>query len=42
VTLLSLGVASRLVGADGGVHTGVAEDSGEGSERQNALLDFTT
>jgi hypothetical protein len=42
LTLLSPGVASKLVGADGGVHTGVAEDSDEGAERQNPLLDFTT
>jgi hypothetical protein len=41
-TWLSPGVASKLVGTDGGVHTGVAEASAELAELQDPLLALTT
>ena len=41
VTWPSPGLASRLVGADGGVHTGLAETSAEGLEVQDPLA-YTT
>jgi hypothetical protein len=41
VTLASPDVAVR-VGTDGGTHTGLAETSAEGADRQDPLLAYTT